>query len=105
MKNTSTASRASASVAAMITPFPAASPSALSTTGYEAGASCSSASSLEPTTVWAAVGIPASSISRLGEQLRSLDLRGGTAGPEGGDACVLQRVDEPRDERRLRVRR
>jgi hypothetical protein len=39
----------------------------------------------------------------LGEQLRSLDLCRRAPRSEGGDAGVLERVDEPRDEGRLRA--
>ena len=64
-RTTSTASRASSSVAQMITPLPAASPSAFSTAGRRRTETCSSASSRLRSTACAAVGTPASAISSL----------------------------------------
>src|SRR3954471_874515 len=49
----------------MITPLPAASPSALSTVGKDACASCASASSRLRSSAYPAVGTPASAISSL----------------------------------------
>ena len=55
----------------------------------------------ERRTAWEAVGTPASRHQLLGVQLRALEPRRLGAGPEGGDALVLERVDEPGHERRL----
>ena len=84
----------------MITPLPAARPSALSTNGKLAAIS-SSACSRSRSVRCAAVGTPASSIASFRVQLRALEPRRRAARTEGGDALRLEQVDEPRDERRL----
>src|SRR3954465_5587813 len=106
-----TASRAacaSASLSAMITPLPAASPSALITTGRPKSARAVSAASRSGARAaraggmeWAGGGGNGMAGAQiLGETLRPFELGGNPAGAEGGDSDRPQIIGEPIDQRR-----
>ena len=84
-----------------MTPFPAASPEALTTTG----APKRRAAALAPATVvWIsarAVGIAVVEHELLGERLRRLDLSGGAGGAEDRQARRAEAIDDARLERRF----
>ena len=62
---------------------------------------CSSACSVERSTVCAAVGHPGLGHQLLGVDLRPLEPGGRGARPEARRSRALERVDEPGDQRRL----
>src|SRR4051812_29375591 len=66
----------------MITPLPAASPSALSTVGKDACASCASASSRLRSSAYPAVGTPASAISSLAKAFDPSSSAAALVGPK-----------------------
>ena len=93
--------RASRSSAAMITPLPAASTSALRTAGYEAQARWAAASSRSRNTACEAVGTPHSFISCLAYALEPSIRAAAAEGPKAGMPACRELVHQPGDQRRL----
>ena len=101
VRQSSSASRASASVETTITPLPAASPSALIATGRPRSATAAMPASTSVTVSRARGGHARGGHDLLGERLAALQARGGRRRAEGADAEGAQRVAEPGDQRGL----
>ena len=97
----STAPAASAIVIATVTPLPAARPSAFTTTGAP-NSSSAGARLVERMHRAIAGGRDVRAVAqRLGERLRSFELRGRLARPEHREPGGAQIVGDPRDQRRF----
>ena len=96
------ASRASASVAQMITPLPAASPSAFSTDGIGRAARSRRAPPRGSATPYERPSArPASSMSSLACSFDPSSRAASPLGPNAAMPVSLERIDEPGDQRRL----
>ena len=97
------ARKASAVVRQMMTPLPAARPSALTTTGREKRGSSSATSSRSVQAACAAVGMSCRRIKSLGEGLRGFKHRGGLCGAENAQTVGLEAIGEAEGKRDFRA--